>query len=215
MIGADAVTRVNDGLGWRPTGHALEPKIILRFAEAQRELEKGKTLPKFLLQEDQTLSLVKNTHTVALPTGFIRESDESLIRFTPPGTDQPTFLARRLYIDAIVGNIQADNAPTAPTIYVMRKTTIDFVTTANANYTLTWDYYKAADAFSTGAENQWLANAPEWLIGEVGRRIAADLRDADAYTLFDKMATVARAAQFADDLADAEASGPYQMGANL
>ena len=46
MLGSDAVTRVNDALGWRPSGHSLESKIVLRFGEAQRELERGKTLPK-------------------------------------------------------------------------------------------------------------------------------------------------------------------------
>lgn len=215
MLGSVAVQRVNDGLMFRPDGHNLESKIVLRFAEAQRELEKGKTLPRFLLQEGQTLSLVAGTSTVALPTGFIRESDDSLIRYTPSGTDKPTFLERRYYRDAIIAQIKEENDPVAPSIYVIRRSTIDFITTADTTYTLTWDYYKAADAFSTSAENAWLANAPEWLIGECGVRIAADLRDADAVTLFMKMRDMARMSVLGEDFTAELASGPIVMGANL
>lgn len=215
MLGSVALQRVNDAIGFRPDGHSLEAKIVLRFAEAQRDLEKGKTLPKFLLQEDQTLTLLAGTRSVALPVGFLRESDESLIRYTPSGTDEPVFLTRRFLIDAINANIKNDDVPTTPKVYVVRKSTINFVTAANITYTLTWDYYKSAELFALNAENEWLANAPEWLIGECGYRMAMDLRDANAVGLFDKLRTTGRAAVFADDLADAEASGPYQMGANL
>jgi hypothetical protein len=215
VLGSEALTRVNEATGFRPSGHSLEAVFVRRFSEAQRDLEKGKTIPKFLLQEDQTLALASGTHSVPLPTGFMRESDETLIRYYPQGTDKPTFLARRFYIDAVQAQIQPQNLPTSPSIYVIRKSTVDFITTADRNYTLYWDYYKSADAFALNAENAWLLNAPEWLIGEAGYRIAMDLRDANALGVFKELRTAGRAAIFGEDLADAEASGPYVMGANL
>ena len=50
MLRSVAIQRVSDGLGFR-TG--LDQLIILQLQEAQRDLEKGKTLPLFLLQENQ------------------------------------------------------------------------------------------------------------------------------------------------------------------
>lgn len=216
MIRSDAVTRINEGLGFRAAGNALESAIVLRLQEAQRDLERGKTLPKFLLQEDQTLTLTSGAHTAAKPTGFLRESDENRLHYFVSGSDQPIFLARRFYDDALLAQLNQDDVlPKAPSVYVLRQQTVDFITTANATYTLRWDYYKAADLLTTDIENLWLANAPEWLIGEAGLRIARSTRNATAVELFNEMRTAARAAWFADDLASELASGPLQMGGNL
>lgn len=222
MTRAEAIARINQGIGFRASGNALEANMLLMLQEAQRELEKGKTLPRFLLQEDQTLSLLANTHTVALPTGFIRESDETRIRFFPPTSSRPRFLDRRFYIDAVESttrNIAGSTLPieaAPPEVYVIRKSTIDFIVNANQNYTLIWDYYKAADII-TGAvtNNAWLDNAPDWLVGEAGWRLAMDLRDNDAVQKFDTMRKNGRGAIFGEEIAAETASAPLQMGANL
>ena len=78
---SEAVRRINDGLGFRPDGHSLEPKIILRLQEAQRDLELGKTLPRFLIREDQTVVLLAGAHTALLPSDFIREDDDNRLHF--------------------------------------------------------------------------------------------------------------------------------------
>lgn len=209
-----AVLRINDGLGFMAAGNALEAKIILRLQEAQRDLEKGKTLPKFLIEEDAALTLLATTHTVALPTGFLRVDDEVPIHYTPADSDLPVFLSKKFYNDAVLANIRETNEAAGPTVYVIRKTVIDFVTTADTDYALLWNYYKAADLLTTNVENAWLANAPEWLIGEAGLRMAMDARDKTAVEIFSSMRQAGRAAQFADDIADEEAGGPLQMGAN-
>lgn len=212
-----AVQRINDEIGFRPDGHSLEARIILRLQEAQRDLEHGKTLPHFLLQEGATLTLAAAAHTAALPTGFLREADDAVLRYTPSGTDLPTFLERKYYRDAVLAFIKPADVAVAPSVYVVRTTTIDFITTADQAYTLTWDYYKKGDPLTSDIENVWLDddNMPEYLIGEAGYRIAKSLRDTTAMQSFDDMRKQARLSMFGEEVAAELASGPLIMGANL
>lgn len=210
-----AVTRINAGLGFMESGNAMESHIIDRLQEAQRDLEKGKTLPKFLILEDQTLSLVEGSHTVALPSDFLRVDDEVPIHYTPEDSDIPVFLEKKMYADAVLGQLSSSDDARAPSVYVVRQSTLDFIVEADTDYTLTWNYYAAAEVLSTNVENLWLLHAPEWLIGEAGYRMAFDARDKDAMAMFDDMRKRARAAQFAEDLLDDESGGPFRMGANL
>ena len=53
MTRGEAVLRLNDSVGFRLSGHDKEAMFINRLQEAQRDLEAGKTLPRFLIQEDQ------------------------------------------------------------------------------------------------------------------------------------------------------------------
>lgn len=209
-----AVQRINDGLGFMASGNAMESKIILRLQEAQRDLEKGKTLPKFLLIEDATLSLLSGTHSVALPAGFLRLDDDNLPHWFPDGGIEPVFLQQRFYSDAMSANLRNSQPTTFPSIFVLRNTILDFITTANIDYTLTWNYYKAADLLTTNIENLWLQHASDWLIGKAGARFARDARDGDALALFEAMEKEGRAAAFADDLLRETSGGPLQMGAN-
>lgn len=215
MNRSTAIERINDGLGFMSSGNAMEPKIILRLKEAQRDLEKGKTLPKFLIEEDSPLTLLTGEHSVAKPSDFLRVDDEVQIHYIPDGYEVPIFLRKRFYNDAVAANIREQNDPVAPSIYVLRQSTIDFVTTADTDYTLYWNYYKAAEVLDTDIENAWLEHAPEWLIGEAGLRIASDARDAEAVALFGEMLKRARAAHFANLLDEELSGGPLQMGANL
>jgi hypothetical protein len=211
---SEAVVRINDGLGFKPSGHSLEPKIILRLQEAQRDLEKGKTLPRFLLQEDQSTTLLKGQHSVVLPVGFIREADDNRLHFFNPSSDIAQYLRPKRYSDAVIANLR-EQGPVGPSIYVIRNTTIDFITKADVDYILSWDYYKADAILTTDVENAWLREAPEWLIGEAGYRMAKDMRDGDGVQLFDGLRTQGRAAVFGDIIADEDAGGPLIMGVNL
>jgi len=216
-----AVQRVNRDIGFRPAGNPLEATIVDVLQEAQRDLEKGKTLPKFLLLEDQTLTLVAATHTVAKPARFLRENDDTRIRFFPPSSTIPRFLMRKLYIDAVEANLKPHNnpnasiQPTAPSVYVMRQSTIDFITIADQTYTLYWDYFQSDVVLTTDVENLWLKNASDWLIGEAGLRIAKSLGNQQAIGTFTDLRAAGRAAVFAEDIASEEASGPFVMGLNL
>lgn len=215
MLRSEAIQRINDGLGFMATGNSLEATIIKRLQEAQRDLERGKTLPKFLIAEDEPLALVAGTSTVALPSDFLRIDDEVQLHYTPATSDIPVFLEKKFYTDAVLAYMQTATAAAVPKVYVMRKATIDFIYPADTDYALLWNYYRAADVLSSDIENAWLANAPEWLIGEAGMRVARDARDPDALSVFTEMRQAGRAAIFAEDLADDESGGPFVMGANL
>lgn len=218
----DAVTRLNEGLGFRAAGHLQEPMFIRRIQEAQRDLEAGKTLPRFLLQENQPLFLAAGTHNVTYPGGFIRDDDDNRIHYTPVDSNVPTYLKPMRYNDAVrtMAMRQRPDEPqlttTSPRVYVFRNFDIDFITVADIDYNFTWNYYgQSGLLFTAGDTNTWLQYAPEWLIGEAGERIARSLRDADALAEFQEMKTKARAAIFGDILADEDMMGPLQMGAWL
>lgn len=211
MLQSEAVTRIQDGLGFVSR---QEAKIILRLKEAQRELEKGKTLPPFLLQETQTLALLANTATVALPTRFLRIDDSFRPYFVATGETAPTFLSvKRSFTDALEANVE--EGATGPRVMVIRRTAIDFINNADKNYTVYWQYYKGAVVLDSNIENEWLANAPEWLIGEAGWRMAMDARDTQGVQIFDAMRKSGRAATFGEIVAGEESSGPLIMGANF
>lgn len=211
MLRSAAVTRITDGLGFNTS---LSDRIISRLQEAQRDLEKGKTLPRFLLQEDQALTLLAGTNTVALPTGFLRVDSENPPHYTPAASDEPFFISwKRTYADALAAN--SSDTAAGPKVAVLRKSTIDFIVTADVTYNLVWSYYKAADVLTTDIENAWLANAPEWLIGEAGWRFAQDKRDKDAMTLFENLRKSGRAACFGEELASDDALGPIYLGENV
>jgi hypothetical protein len=225
-----AVQRINQDLGFRQSGWAREQNIITMLQESQRNLEHGKTLPKFLLAQDATLALAAGSHTVAYPPGFLRLSDDTRLRYygTAASVNQsPTFLTEKKYIDAVqaygvtVPDMNTTSIqtvpPGAPKIYVFRPNNIDFITIADIGYTIYLDYYKSGDLLNSNIENQWLKDpaGAEWLIGDAGFRIASSLRDKDGMAVFDAMRTSGRAACFGEILASEEQSGPYQMGRNL
>lgn len=227
-----AVQRVNRGLGFLPVGHGQTNDIIQCFDEAQRDLEKGKTLPRFLLREDQPLLLPTGEHKIALPTDFLRPDDDNPLSYVAPDSNLVHYLYHsRSYREAVAA-IQSTQRPDqpqqgtdVPMVYVLRGPdiamaalvgTIDFITIANVDYNLTWNYYgNGGQLVDTGTENLWLKHAPEWLIGEAGLRMAIDKRDKGAVELFTKMMREGRMAAYADDRAFEDAGGPLIMGGNL
>lgn len=218
MQGSEAVTRIKEGLGFL-TGSHHDTRIISRLNEAMWHLEHGTSLPKFLIQQDQPLVLAADASSIALPAGFIRVVDDEKVHYLPSTSTIPVFLTRKYYTDAQLAYARYESGSVivnsrAPEVYVIRKSTIDFVAPANADYTLTWSYYKGGDAVASGSENVWLANSPYWLIGEAGHRMAKDVRDADAVSIFQDMLTKARSAQLGEQVVEELADGPIEMGAN-
>lgn len=224
MDRAAAIRRINAAIGFRPDGHSLEDTIKLRLAEAQKDLEHGKSLPKFLLQEDQSITLNAGDSSIPLPSGFLRIDEDNPPHFVNLQSAKTIFLKKATtYSDAVrqIETIQrsdsVDLSSVAPSVFVVRKDKLDFISKANTLYTLSWSYYKSGDSLENATGNVWLDNdaGSLWLIGEAGYRIAMDIRDADAVGLFDKMRTQGRAATFGDILVDEDAGGPIVMGGTL
>jgi hypothetical protein len=207
----DAITRIQNGLGF---AERQFDTIVLRLQEAQRDLERGKTLPRFLLQEDQTFTVLAGEHSAPLPAGFLRVDDDNPPHFTPNPVSGPQFVQlKRSYKDTFRANFSSIRS--GPKVAVIRNTSIDFIAPSDADYTFTWSYYKAGLLLDSPIENEWLAGAPEWLIGEAGYRLAMDNRDKDAVSLFQALMTKGRAACLGDIIADEESVGPQYMGMGL
>jgi hypothetical protein len=210
MTRDQAVARIQQGLGFRPDKATEIANILI---ERQRQLERGRTLPLFLLVEDASLTLSASTNSISLPSNFLRRAS-SRIRYTVSGQNRPEFISWKDYEDSL--NAYEVNYSAGPQVAVLRNSTILFAPTADKEYTLTWDYYKKADVLSTGSStNEWLDDdyLPELLIGEAGMAIAKDLRDKEAIAIFAQMAKDARDALFKDTILQ-EDDVPHVMGAN-
>jgi hypothetical protein len=199
MMGTAAVTRdeaveqVKRGLTFRQ-GTTLDDQIIFELKEAQRRVQYGEAvtaslkrcpLPWFLAEYDSELSLVADTATVSLPTGFIAEMEGDGPYYTKANASYPTHLRK--------WNPQAPRANaasfTAPSFYRLRKDSIEFFPTPTEALTLYWSYYKEDSALDTNIENNWLKYAPTVLIGLAGVEIAADAKNAGAVEKFSAMYT--------------------------
>lgn len=208
MLRSVAVARIQDGLGFRP---GLSDKIILRLQEEQRDLERGKTLPKFLVSEDQTLTLTIATNSVTLPIDFLRRTNK-LLRYTPAGETVTQTIPWKEYDNAYSEFASKD--PAGPSVAVLRQGSIYFLPTAAATYTITWDYYAKDDLLDADIENAWLANAPELLIGGAGLRMAKDIRNDKAIALFGDIYKQARMTWFGEMVVQEAEDGPLLLGAN-
>lgn len=202
-----AIQRIQRGLGFRTD---LSSEIALAMQEQQRLLELGKTLPWFLLQEDQILTLPVATRSVNLPTGFIRMEDEGF--FYTSTEDGEIEVIRRPYAEA--RDFYADRDAGGPEAYSLRKTSFYFFPEPDTGYSLTYSYYKQADVLTTNVENAWLAYAPEVLIGAAGVSIATDVRDATAVQTFTALYTVGMNALMAEIAAREENNMPRALGRN-
>jgi len=212
VTGADAVLRISDGLGFR-TG--IDQLLLRRLQEAQKSLESGKTLPRFLLQEDQSIS-ISGSNVAALPTDFIRMDESELVKFIDPDTGGTKFVKP---VNSLAMGLEAfkDSTSTIPLAVLVRKATLYFFpTTLTAPFTFTWSYYKRAAVIALGSENEWLGNkegGAEWLIGEAGSRAAGDLGNARKQ-FFDAMALKGRADLFGEIIEKEMQSGPVIVGAD-
>lgn len=211
----EAVARIQRGLGWRED---LVDEIVAALKEARRNLEMGKSLPNFLLQETQSLVLPAGSANVALPDGFIREFQEEglwLVQAAEP--DNIIWLEK---LDFNIGNSRfANSDPGTPQAYTLRRNSIKFWPTRDVAYTLTWSYYKkSVDLSSNVDDNEWLdedEGAPEVLIGRAGTIIAGDLQDQASLQKFAAMYSAASAAMFGEDQLNDEENRPLSVGSRL
>lgn len=209
-----AVANVLIDLGNR-TGPTITARVKRHMQRAQQDFESGKTPPKFLLVEDSPLVLLAGTSSLALPADFWRM--ETRPYFVANGATTPTFLSPK--IDMQTAREAQSTVPRAPSVFVLRQSTIDFITPVDVDYNLVWSYYKHAEPLAGDNDtNEWLSETgtqSDWLLGEAGYRTALGTSSADIITQFDKMRTQGRAGVFGETVALEDNSGPIIMGANL
>lgn len=222
MTRDQAIARMNRVMGQRPVGHSLTAQYEDALREAQRDLEMGKTLPKFLLLEDQTLTLLVGEKSVALPADFLRVDDDNSLYYVADDSHLQHYLTPyRYYRDAVIA-VQSQQRPDqpaqttdAPSIYTIRGSVIDFVTFADREYELTWNYYKKDTVLDNNDENLWLEHVPDLLWSQAGKLVAADARDMAAIKIFEAIAARAERAMLNEVILGEEAVGQIIMGGSL
>lgn len=212
MIRSAAVARLKRGLDFR-LGTVDDTNIVAQLQESQRLLEKGRDLPRWLRQEDATLTVPSGSANVSLPTGFLREVHGEGLRYVNSDGDR-VYLEKVSMEEGLI-RFEGYNAG-APIAYAIRKASFTFFPERDVEYSLTWSYYKADDVLSADStENAWLANNPEALIGHAGLVYAADLGNAEAVQRFTRMFNEAWGAQFAEDIERDLDNDPIEMGGRL
>lgn len=210
MTRDEAVARIQQDTDYR----SGQTDVIVGYLKmAQRLLEKGKDLPRFLIEEDATLVATTGSAEIALPTGFLREVEESEFRYYSTEDAEWVTLEKMGINEAETRFGDADAGK--PVAYVLRKDTIAFYPERDTNYTLTWSYYKAAAVLDTDIENAWLKHNPDVLIGKAGYHYALSLSNANAADRFLKLYGEAWANQFAEDVERDRDNAPIHMGGRL
>lgn len=235
-----AVARIQEKLGFRTD---LVTVIQNTLQDMQDELERGATLPDFLLQEDQTFTITPANPATAtpqeysLPSGFIKEADEAdggqlrWQQFTPGPTlfvqkmdlkpAEMYFFNRRsgIWDDDVEIIVTEDTqfSPGAPLVYVLRKATVRIYPGPDVTYNLLWSFYKHDLVLNGGnvSNNQWLTNTPWLLISKAGIHLARSLRDADALAYFTAMNEEASKTGLARLYERERADRDYAMGSKL
>jgi len=212
MLRSLAISRIKRGLDFR-VGSTDDDNLVLQLQESQRLLEKGKDLPRFLIEEDATLVATSGDAEIALPERFLRELEESEFQYYDSEVAEWVTLEK---VSINEGRTRfADASSGKPQAYTLRKATIVFWPERDTDYTMTWSYYKAADLLDSDIENAWLEHNPEALIGHAGMRYAADLGNEAARLRFEAMYTEAWSGQFAEDVERDRDNDPIYMGGRL
>jgi hypothetical protein len=186
MTRDEAVVEILQELSYRRGGEA---EVITQLQRSQNDLEKpGRTLPYFLRAVDQTIETVVDQDYVLLPTGFIKEIEDAPLRYSD-ADGNPSLRYLEKSDDRALREYYTTDPSTAvvtggPAGYTLLPDRIRIFPTADAVYTLYWDFYKQADSLATNIENSWLANNPNILIGHCGYRLAKRKRDAEAAGVF-------------------------------
>ena len=215
MTGGEAVAIIQRKLGFRSD---QSDAIIAELNEAMRLLEQGKTLPRFLIMEDETLQLTANVNYVDLPTDFLRLVDDDYPVYTvsPSGVryleEAPWDSLQKLWAISTEGE---------PRGFAVRTTRMYVAPTPTEDTELTWSYYSRGETIVSAGTNRWLQEdeipfgAPYLLIGLAGRKMAGSLSSSNEIKIeFDNMVAQWRTAVF-NDTVEWETAGPVIMGGDL
>jgi hypothetical protein len=221
MLRSEAVTAIKRGLGFRQT---QDTTIIAALQAQQRMLERGKTLPSWLLTFDVPFTITANSNAITMPARFLRFHDDFEMYYTN-ASGARVFLPRKQYTEAYQAYVASGDADdsavipsppnTYPSVFVQyNKTTGIVVPTPTVSFTAYATCYVGAAVLDSDAENAWLANAPDYLIGLAGIQVAGALRDKDALAAFSLMAKQGISAYLGDVVEDELAGRPLVMGRN-
>lgn len=208
MTLAEVIAEIQAGIGFRSDKvDEIKRKLVL----AQQELERGRTLPSFIIIEDEPVSLSANTGTWALPSNFIREVDDF---GSPLVTNNDVLTLKKVPYDSGFAQWGSAEAGT-PLAYSRRRASLQFWPNTDTDLEFTISYYAKQDNPATASTNAWSENAPGLLIGLAGMMIAQNLRDPEAKQDFATTYALASKSVFNEIVAGEDANMQYSLGGML
>lgn len=212
MNKSTAIAEIRRGLGYRTT---LETTIVGALASVQRTLERGGSLPDWLIVYDAEITVTADDPGIALPANFLRmhddfdlyytDSDEGRVR-VPKRNDAEARDAYASVTDAEYARVWVPRGRTAGILVP--------TPTASATYYLT--YYKKADDIGEASvtTNEWMDNVPDLMVGLAGLEVMGAARDKDAQLFFQQRVQRGQRTLLGD-IVDGELAGrPLIMGRN-
>lgn len=197
MLRDDAILVILNRVGQRGGGAggaldtSLQSQAVTEMKFAQEQLERGEkaNLPWFLdtVYVNASFKTAIDSHTVAVPTGFLRELEEETVTLYYQDTEgkwQPLDK-----VDYDEGHHEfANSSAGAPQAYTLIGENYNVWPKADAEYSLKALVSIADAVLSSNIENKWLKYAAQLLIGKTGMVVAELARDAASREYFSSMA---------------------------
>lgn len=156
------------------TGSFLDADIITEMQLQQEVLERGPTLPWFLLSERSDAYTTVGEERIALPVDFLREYEEGALFYFNESLDEdePWRALKKDDWDALKAAYQTRTG--SPEKYALTEEYIRLFPTPDAEYLLRMIYYKRGVDLTSGnvTDNIWLLNTPDLLISLTAQVVA-------------------------------------------
>lgn len=158
-------------LGWRLGDRSdLADRILLEMVMIQSiELEGNRWLPWFLIKDWAAGTTAPATASVALPTDFLEEVEESHLYLTNL-EGQSLRLEKKDY--DVAKSLTFGEDPGQPRYYSRLGQAFYFFPTPDLAYPLSMSYYgKDADMAAANVETAWLAHAADVVMAALGKEL--------------------------------------------
>ena len=208
MTRDEAIAFIQNKLGFR-TG--LSTTIQTDLVAAQTYLESGAfNQAWFLVSPEITVDCVAGQRSIALPSDFLVEYEESGLYYRPAdGTDDQE-LAKDDFDE--LRSIFTANATGLPQAYSLDGLEFNLWPKPDAVYTFAYRYCKRGDDLTTSPTNVWLTHAPMVLIGQAGLFTAQGLNNPGALGFFQSLMAQASSTLVGQNEARKHANREYQIG---
>jgi hypothetical protein len=219
--------------GMRQNDKVLQEAAVMELTlQQQTKLERAHFKPWFLLSETETTVTFPSEERIPLPKNFLQEYEEGALSIRDYDDDKEDIEG---YVPPPYRDLVKDDYDYlkvkfppgdygrgydyAPQAYAIVGTYITLHPAPQRTYMLKMKYYKKAETFAQpygeGADltNEWLTQAPDWVIGELGAVIAGSyIKDDATAGKFAEQANRAKGEIYVDQVARDEANRTRSMG---
>lgn len=183
----------------------------------QTKLERGLTMPWFILSETASATTTAGERRVGLPDDFLREDYEARVYLITEAGGKIE-LEKGEYSELVAMEDSSENEEESegqPTHYSLKGGYFHLFPTPDQVYTVQFKYYasQAVPADTTGSENAWFENVPDLIIAAVGVIVAGQhIQDPEKVAMFAAQEQEARTRMALVETAREEAGRNRSMG---